>query len=324
MAERNAACSVYRVLLWQSPFGEIPGRFRWTEIPALAPIHRAAATYFTSTLLIHSKMMIIVDNFPLNNFSRAKGIIKKREIKLLWFTEYSCSNIGVQLLSGVHWFMTCNIIEINIIYIELSLRWILRVLRGHIKVFPLGEIFVTSRAWKKKGDSLSWSLPKKIIFSRQRIRKKEKVIISQKIRMTYFHEKHFAMCAALFHVTNNADRQAREAITSVSHCLSPPDVHFRSTHQFNWEDINFYPVLSVRVITWKYRLTHVSSDVAVLTAKRTYDTRPGLSNDQCRQSSDTNARWEIGKQNRITLSIHAVQKYPDGRSRRASSRCNVE
>lgn len=89
------------------------------------------------------------------------------------------------------------------------------------------------------------------------------------------------MCVALFHVTNNADGQAREAITSVSHCLSLLDsAHFRSAHQFNWGGINFYPVLSVRVVTWKYRLTRVSypyvrriSDVAVLTsAKRIYGT----------------------------------------------------
>lgn len=121
---------------------------------------------------------------------------------------------------------------------------------------------VPSRRWnfchiarvKKKGDSPSRSLPKKIIFSRRRIRKKEKVISREKRARHIFTRNILAICVALFHVTNNVDKLAKLYRFNVA-------ISARRTlsgHQFNWGDINFYPVLSVRLVTSKYRVTRMS------------------------------------------------------------------
>lgn len=93
---------------------------------------------------------------------------------------------------------------------------------------------------------------KKIIFSRRRIRKKEKVTSREKLARHIFTRNILAICVALFHVTNNADPRSYRFNVAISARRT------LSGHQFNWGGINFYPVLSVRLVTLKYRVTRMS------------------------------------------------------------------
>lgn len=86
---------------------------------------------------------------------------------------------------------------------------------------------IPSRRWNfrhiaciKKRDSPSRSLPKKIIFSRRRIRKKEKVISREKRARHIFTRNILAICVALFHVTNNADKLAKLSLQCCYLCTT--------------------------------------------------------------------------------------------------------